>query len=216
LKDNPTLNYQLKQVAGDCLDEKQCKKCAVNVVRYMKAVASDEERQRQVDLKKKREEQAKRDAVERQREIELREIKKNERERRREANGQRKNEPDVDKEEQEGLERLARERAEHDAKFAKKRQQNWRRIRILLFISLLMLVLFNVFFISFCDKNNRSSLFQSDFFKQEGLVSTLDHIEHDACPRYYIFNEKSGINSAKRFVVSRIADLSKLISSLSK
>ena len=30
LKDNP-LKEDLKKVAGDCLDEAQCKKCAVNV-----------------------------------------------------------------------------------------------------------------------------------------------------------------------------------------
>ncbi len=44
----------LKQAAGDCFDESQCKKCAVNVIRFVKAQAADEERQRQVELKKKR------------------------------------------------------------------------------------------------------------------------------------------------------------------
>jgi cell division protein FtsB len=44
----------LKQAAGDCLDVAQCKKCALNVIAYMKKVSIEEERQRQIDLKKKR------------------------------------------------------------------------------------------------------------------------------------------------------------------
>ena len=53
LKDNP-LNPALKQAAGDCLDEAQCKKCAANVLKLMKQVAAEEERRRQIELKKQR------------------------------------------------------------------------------------------------------------------------------------------------------------------
>lgn len=53
LKDNP-LEPKLKQAAGDCLDEAQCKKCAINVIKYVKQVASDEERLKQIELKKKK------------------------------------------------------------------------------------------------------------------------------------------------------------------
>jgi hypothetical protein len=54
LKNNP-LNPQLKQVAGDCLDEKDCKKCAQSVIKYMKQLSSDEERKKQEIFKQKRE-----------------------------------------------------------------------------------------------------------------------------------------------------------------
>jgi hypothetical protein len=53
LKDNP-LEDGLKRAAGDCLNEPQCKRCATNVIAYMKQVAIEEERRRQVELKKKR------------------------------------------------------------------------------------------------------------------------------------------------------------------
>jgi hypothetical protein len=53
LKDNP-LNTTLKQLAGDCLDEKQCKKCAINVMSYCKAKAVEEDRQRQIEAKKRK------------------------------------------------------------------------------------------------------------------------------------------------------------------
>ncbi len=53
LKDNP-LAPELKKAAGDCLDEAQCKKCAVNIIKFVKAQAADEERQRQAELRKNR------------------------------------------------------------------------------------------------------------------------------------------------------------------
>lgn len=53
LKDNP-LNPELRKVVGECGDENQCKKCAVNVLRYMQQVSADEERKRQIALKKKK------------------------------------------------------------------------------------------------------------------------------------------------------------------
>ncbi|XP_013378891.1 leucine-rich repeat-containing protein 59, partial [Lingula anatina] len=46
LKDNP-LSENLKQVAGDCLDEVQCRRCAQNMVAYMKKVQSELDRQKQ-------------------------------------------------------------------------------------------------------------------------------------------------------------------------
>jgi hypothetical protein len=53
LKDNP-LEPTLAKAAGMCLDEQQCKKCALNVLKYMKELASEHERKRQLELKKKR------------------------------------------------------------------------------------------------------------------------------------------------------------------
>lgn len=53
LKDNP-LDSDLKKVAGECSDEAQCKKCAMNVVRYMKQVAAEEERKRQLEIRRRK------------------------------------------------------------------------------------------------------------------------------------------------------------------
>ena len=52
LKDNP-LNEGLKKAAGDCFNEAECKKCARNVIAFMKLVQVEEERRRQI-LQKKR------------------------------------------------------------------------------------------------------------------------------------------------------------------
>lgn len=79
LKDNP-LNLKLKSIAGDCLDEQQCKKCAVNVLKYAKQLASDEERKHQELLKKQREEEQKRLLAEEEERKKLRELKKQEKE----------------------------------------------------------------------------------------------------------------------------------------
>jgi hypothetical protein len=93
LKDNP-LSPQLKQASGDCLNETQCKKCAVNVMRFVKQQASDEERDRQLYLKKKKEEQAKKEAIEREKELKQKQeqklLKQQEREQRRILNEARK------------------------------------------------------------------------------------------------------------------------------
>lgn len=53
MKDNP-LNPALKAAAGDCLDVKQCKKCAINVMNYCKQKAAEEDRLRQIESKKKK------------------------------------------------------------------------------------------------------------------------------------------------------------------
>lgn len=53
LKDNP-LDPVLAKVAGDCLDEKQCKQCANKVLQHMKAVQADQERERQRRLEVER------------------------------------------------------------------------------------------------------------------------------------------------------------------
>lgn len=53
LKDNP-LDLDLKKYAGECNDEAQCKKCAINVVRFMKQIAAEEERKRQIEIRRKK------------------------------------------------------------------------------------------------------------------------------------------------------------------
>ncbi len=53
LKDNP-LEPELKKAAGECFDEIQCRKCAINVLKFTKEQAAEEERIRQIKLKKER------------------------------------------------------------------------------------------------------------------------------------------------------------------
>ena len=53
LKNNP-LNPELKKLAGDCLNEADCRKCATNIIKHCKLLASEEERQKQIELKKQK------------------------------------------------------------------------------------------------------------------------------------------------------------------
>lgn len=81
LKNNP-LDTKLKNVAGDCLDEKECQICAKKVVAYMQSIESDLEREKQKKLKAAREKEAiERAKIERELE-EQRRVKKLEKEKR--------------------------------------------------------------------------------------------------------------------------------------
>uniref|UniRef100_H0XR57 Leucine rich repeat containing 59 n=1 Tax=Otolemur garnettii TaxID=30611 RepID=H0XR57_OTOGA len=78
LKDNP-LDPVLAKVAGDCLDEKQCKQCANKVLQHMKAVQADQERERQRRMEVERvEAEKKREAKQRAKEAQERELRKRE------------------------------------------------------------------------------------------------------------------------------------------
>ncbi|XP_032472207.1 leucine-rich repeat-containing protein 59 isoform X3 [Phocoena sinus] len=77
LKDNP-LDPVLAKVAGDCLDEKQCKQCANKVLQHMKAVQVDQERERQRRLEIDREAEKKWEAKQRAKEAQERELRKRE------------------------------------------------------------------------------------------------------------------------------------------
>lgn len=57
VKDNP-LDADLRKVAGDCLEAKQCKEAATKVVQHMQKLNADRDRERQKDLKKQREVEA--------------------------------------------------------------------------------------------------------------------------------------------------------------
>lgn len=91
LKGNP-LEPRLKAVAGDCLDEKQCQQCAKKVVEFLKAQASDLEREKQKRLKVQREQEALRKAEEEKEAERQRLEKKAERERRKAEQRQKKEE----------------------------------------------------------------------------------------------------------------------------
>lgn len=100
LKDNP-LDPVLAKVAGDCLDEKQCKQCANKVLQHMKAVQADQERERQRRLEVEREAEKKREAKQQAKEAKERELRKREK-----------------------AEEKERRRKEYDAQKASKREQD--------------------------------------------------------------------------------------------
>jgi len=78
LKDNP-LEPTLSSIAGDCLDDKECRSCATKVVAFMKKVDSEQERIKQRKLAFEREEAAKRKAIEDEELDKIRQLKKAER-----------------------------------------------------------------------------------------------------------------------------------------
>uniref|UniRef100_A0A6I8QGI6 Leucine-rich repeat-containing protein 59 n=1 Tax=Xenopus tropicalis TaxID=8364 RepID=A0A6I8QGI6_XENTR len=75
LKDNP-LKPALAKVAGDCLDEKQCKECAQGVLQYMKSVQSDHERELQRKLQLDKDRKQRLEAQQRVKEEQDRELRK--------------------------------------------------------------------------------------------------------------------------------------------
>ncbi|XP_041076667.1 leucine-rich repeat-containing protein 59 [Polyodon spathula] len=77
LKDNP-LEPALAKVAGDCLDEKQCKECAARVLQHMRTIQSDQDREKQRRLLAEREREKKREVEQRLREAREREARKRE------------------------------------------------------------------------------------------------------------------------------------------
>uniref|UniRef100_UPI00398E76C6 leucine-rich repeat-containing protein 59 n=1 Tax=Pristiophorus japonicus TaxID=55135 RepID=UPI00398E76C6 len=77
LKGNP-LDPLLEKVAGDCLDEKQCKQSAANVLRYMKTIQSEQDREKQRRLQVERELEKRREAELRAKEARERELRKRE------------------------------------------------------------------------------------------------------------------------------------------
>uniref|UniRef100_A0A3B3S5N6 Leucine rich repeat containing 59 n=1 Tax=Paramormyrops kingsleyae TaxID=1676925 RepID=A0A3B3S5N6_9TELE len=77
LKDNP-LEPTLAKVAGDCLDEKQCKQCATKVLQHMKALQEEADKERERRLHKEREREKKKEAQQRAREAKEKEARKRE------------------------------------------------------------------------------------------------------------------------------------------
>ncbi|XP_041073309.1 leucine-rich repeat-containing protein 59 isoform X1 [Carcharodon carcharias] len=77
LKGNP-LDPLLEKVAGDCLDEKQCKQSAANVLRYMKTIQSEQDREKQRRLQVERELEKRREAELKAKEARERELRKRE------------------------------------------------------------------------------------------------------------------------------------------
>ncbi|CAL1599582.1 unnamed protein product [Knipowitschia caucasica] len=77
LKDNP-LEPGLAKAAGDCLDERQCKQCASQVLQHMRGLHEEVEKIRQKKLQREKELEKKREAKQREREAREKEQKKRE------------------------------------------------------------------------------------------------------------------------------------------
>ncbi|KAM6897863.1 leucine-rich repeat-containing protein 59 [Xenentodon cancila] len=77
LKDNP-LELGLAKAAGDCLDEKQCKQCAIKVLQHMRGIQDEVDRAREKRLLREKELERKREAKQREREAREREARKRE------------------------------------------------------------------------------------------------------------------------------------------
>nr|XP_040033339.1 leucine-rich repeat-containing protein 59 isoform X1 [Gasterosteus aculeatus aculeatus] len=77
LKDNP-LEADLAKAAGDCLDEKQCKQCAAQVLQHMRGLHEEVDRARVKRLLREKELERKREVKQREREAREKEARKRE------------------------------------------------------------------------------------------------------------------------------------------
>ncbi|XP_075950139.1 leucine-rich repeat-containing protein 59 [Anarhichas minor] len=77
LKDNP-LEAVLAKAAGDCLDEKQCKQCATQVLQHMRGLQVEVDRVREKRLLREKELGRKREVKQREREAKEKEARKRE------------------------------------------------------------------------------------------------------------------------------------------
>uniref|UniRef100_A0A8C9KTC0 Leucine rich repeat containing 59 n=1 Tax=Serinus canaria TaxID=9135 RepID=A0A8C9KTC0_SERCA len=140
LKDNP-LDPVLAKVAGDCLDEKQCKQAAVKVLQHMKAIQSEQDRQRQRKLQAEREMEKKREAEQRAKEALEKELRKREKA---EEKERRRREYDAQKAAKQEMEKKTKKEAVHTRKPASSsrppqpplHKPSWSRsvLRVLLFV----------------------------------------------------------------------------------
>ena len=155
----------------------------------MKAVARDEERQRQIDLKKKRAEEQRAEEAKQKKERELKEIKKQEREKRYLENEQRKNEQRIQQDNlAESNGNLSGIKVSANEKYSQSKRRYYKNLFSLLFVVLTVLVFFNLVLGNFCDKPNRSGLFQAEFLKGKEIVAAYNWLEKNSCPRLKEFN----------------------------
>ncbi|CAN9508805.1 unnamed protein product [Ophioblennius macclurei] len=77
LKDNP-LEPTLAKAAGDCLDEKQCKQCALKVLQHTRVIQEEVDRAREKRLLREKELERKREVKQREREAREKEARKRE------------------------------------------------------------------------------------------------------------------------------------------
>lgn len=198
MKDNPDLKPEVRKRAGDCLDKKQCEKCAREVVLYMKDVAAAEERDRQKELKRKREEEQKQLELEKQKQRELKELKKVEREKRFQELQKRKEE----KEKQEQIE-IASSVKSTQSKPKSSTSSSSKSSFGFIFTILLLLVPLVVFYLlsdNYCNSSTRLGVFkQGGALHHTSLTPLYNAVQQHACPLAVQF--KKQIDSyAKRYL----------------
>lgn len=159
LKDNP-LNPALAKVAGDCLDEKQCKDCAQSVLQHMKVIQEEQERELQRKLLEEQALKKKREAEQRQREEREREQKRKQKakqkaRKRRDYNALQAAQQEVKKE----TEREHTENHKNSAGPSQKKQpqrRSWRRLILQMVLFLLMVTVAGVAVCRYTDLRTQS------------------------------------------------------------
>ncbi|XP_062976308.1 leucine-rich repeat-containing protein 59 [Elgaria multicarinata webbii] len=138
LKDNP-LDPTLAKVAGDCLDEKQCKQAATRVLQYMRALQSELDREKQRKLQAERELEKKREAERQAREAQERELRKREKA---EEKERRRREYDALRVAKQGMTAQSRKETGENPKLSASRpsqhKRSWSRVLLKMLLLLLL------------------------------------------------------------------------------
>ncbi|KAM5135410.1 leucine-rich repeat-containing protein 59 [Mantella aurantiaca] len=159
LKDNP-LSPALAKVAGDCLDEKQCKDCAQGVLQYMKVIQEEQDRELQRKLLEEQALKQKREAEQR-----LKEEREREQKRKQKAKQKARKRRDYDaqqaaqKEVKKTTEREHTENHKTSAAPSQKRQpkkRSWSRLILQMFLFLLMVTVASVAVCRYTDLRTQS------------------------------------------------------------
>ncbi|XP_046542494.1 LOW QUALITY PROTEIN: leucine-rich repeat-containing protein 59-like [Haliotis rubra] len=185
LKDNP-LDPGLKQAAGDCLDETQCRKCAKNVLLYMKQVNSEAERRKQKQLQEAREKEA---AEKLKEEEELKKKKAEklaEKERRRKEHQARKAQEKKEKREEEGEkleEKEVRENGVNKTKETTKEGGCLGRCCFLFFSMMVLLLAIVVGVQYYCSQNEAQQYCKTYYQPAKNFTQ-----QHYRCSRDFVIN----------------------------
>lgn len=186
LKDNP-LDPELRKAVGECSNELQCKKCATNVLKYVKDQAAEEERVHQLQLKKKKDQQNKIEALERQKAELVKQQKKEEREQRRIMNEKRKREVELEGSEEKwnGIYQHEQMNASSSSNYS----QNSSSFCSTLFKGLIYLVLFVVLgltiylaSINYCERTVEIQAKYSSYLKNEYVTQMVKFVDAKVCP----------------------------------
>lgn len=181
LKDNP-LEIELRKAVGECGDESQCKKCAINVVRYMKQVAADEERKRQAELRKKKEEQAKLAAAEMAKEKELKMQKKLEKEQKKQLMEQKRKE--VQQEKVESSPKESSPRKNQESQVNKKKGACHSFFSFVSFVLFFMLIFVGLYvlLVNYCESGNKLRTQVKSYSSSPLFEPVIKYVDQKACP----------------------------------
>ncbi|XP_077184036.1 leucine-rich repeat-containing protein 59 isoform X2 [Paroedura picta] len=174
LKDNP-LDTTLAKVAGDCLDEKQCKQAAVRVLQYMKSIQSELDRERQRKLQAERELEKKREAEQRAREAQERELRKREKA---EEKERRRREYDALKAAKQEMDKHRKKENERSVSHPSKQPQNkrsWSGILLKMLLFLLLSALSTLAICNITDLQHRSVCISVNRLCEDALTLLQSH-----------------------------------------